>query len=81
MYELLGIGIKSLDDDGFHFYQNRLILKVLEVTWMEHFNGFPIPTKSEAPLGTDDNGYEAKIDWPNSYAYVIGMMFILHQIK
>ena len=37
----------------------------------------PTPTKVESPLGTDANGYEAKINWPNSYASVIGMMFYL----
>ena len=41
---------------------------------MEHCNGFPTPTKVEAPLGTDANGSEAKRYWPNSYASVIGMM-------
>ena len=44
---------------------------------MENCNGFPTPTKVEAPLGTDTNGYEAKRDWPNSYASVIGMMLYL----
>ena len=47
---------------------------------MEHCNGFPTPTKVEAPLGTDNNGYEAKIYWPNSYASVIWMMFYLTSI-
>ena len=37
----------------------------------------PTPTKVEAPLGIDANGSEAKIDWPNSYAYVIGMMLYM----
>ena len=41
---------------------------------MDHCNWFPTPTKVEAPLGTDTNGYEAKRYWTNSYAYVIGMM-------
>ena len=44
---------------------------------MEHCNGLVTPTKVEAPLGTDNNGYETKIDWPNSYASVIGMMLYL----
>ena len=44
---------------------------------MEHSNGFPTPTKVEAPLVTDLNGSEAKRDWPNSYASVIGMMLYL----
>ena len=51
--------------------------KVLEATEMEHCNGLPTPTKVEAPLGTDANGSEAKIDWPNSYYSVIGMMLYL----
>ena len=33
--------------------------------------------KVETPLGTDTNGFEAKRDWPNSYASVIGMMLYL----
>ena len=44
---------------------------------MDHSNGFPTLTKVEAPLGTDANGSEAKRDWPNSYASVIGMMLYL----
>ena len=44
---------------------------------MENCNGLPAPTKVEAPLGTDANGSEAKIDWPNSYSYVIGIMLYL----
>ena len=44
---------------------------------MEHCNGLPTPTKVEAPLGTDKNGSEANIDWPNSYASVIGIMLYL----
>ena len=44
---------------------------------MEHFNGLPTPTKVDAPLGTDANGSEAKRDWPNLYASVIGMMLYL----
>ena len=44
---------------------------------MEDCNGLPTPTKVEAPLVTDANGSEAKRDWPNSYASVIGMMFYL----
>ena len=39
--------------------------------------GLPTPTKVEASLGTDVNGSEAKRDWPNSYASVIGMMLYL----
>ena len=44
---------------------------------MEDCNGLPIPTKVEAPLGTDINGSELKRDWPNTYASVIGMMLYL----
>ena len=44
---------------------------------MEDCNGLLTPIKVEAPLGTDVNGSEAKRDWPNSYASVIGMMLYL----
>ena len=44
---------------------------------MDDFNGLPTPIKVEAPLGTDVNGSEAKRDWPNTYASVIGMMLYL----
>ena len=44
---------------------------------MEHFNGLPTPNTVVAPLGTYYNGSEDKIDWPNSYASVIGMMLYL----
>ena len=54
-----------------------LIRKVLEAIGMENCNGLPTPTKIEASLGTDLNGSEAKRDWPNSYASVIGMMLYL----
>ena len=62
MSEFLGIYIKTLDDGGIQFFQNVLIRKVLEVTGVEQCNGLPTPTKVEAPLGTDTNGYEAKRD-------------------
>ena len=75
--EFLGIDIKTLDDGGFQFCQTGFIRKVLEATWMENFNGLPTPTKVEALLGIDANGSEAKRDWPNSYASVIGMMLYL----
>ena len=65
MSEFLGIDIKILDDSGFQFFQTGLIRKVLESTGMEHCNGFSTPTKVEAPLGTDSNGYEDKRDWIN----------------
>ena len=48
---------------------------------MEHCNGFPTPTKVETPLVTDENGPEAKRDWPNSYASVIGIMLYLESNK
>ena len=66
-----------MDDGVFQFYQARLIRKVLENTGMEHRFWFPTPTKVEAPLGTYDNGYEAKIYFPDSYVSVIGMMLYL----
>ena len=44
---------------------------------MEHCNGLPTPTKVEAPLGTDANGSEAKIDFTNLYDSIIGMMLYL----
>ena len=63
--EFLGVDIKTLDDGGFHFCQTRLIRKVLEDTGMQHCNGFPTPTKVEAPLVTDANVSEAKRNFPN----------------
>ena len=77
MSEFLGIDIKTLDNGEFQFCQTGSIRKVLEATGMEHCNGLPTPTKVEAPLETDENGYESKRDWPNSYASFIGMMFYL----
>ena len=77
MSEFLVIDIKTLDHGGFQFCQTRLIRKFLETTGMEHCNGLPTPTKVEAPLGTDKNGFKAKRDWPNSYASVIGMKLYL----
>ena len=65
MSEFLGIDIKTLDDGGFKFFQTGFIRKVLEARGMGNCNGFPTPTKVEAPLGKDANGYEAKRDWPN----------------
>ena len=72
MSEFLGVDIKTLDDGRLQFCQNGLIPKVLEAPGVDHCNGLPTPTKVDAPLGTDVNGSEAKRDWPNSYAYVIG---------
>ena len=77
MSEFLVIDIKTLDNGGFQFCQTAFIHKVLESTGMEHCNGFLKSTKVETPLGTDANGSEAKRDWPNSYASVIGIMLYL----
>ena len=77
MSDFLGIDIKALDDGRFKFCQTGLIRKVLEATGTENSNGFPTPTKVEAPLVIDAHFYEAKRDWPNSYASVIGMMLYL----
>ena len=77
MSEFLGIDIKKLDCVRFQFSQTGLIRKVLEATGMEDCNGFPTPTKVEAPLGTDANGSEAKRYCPNSYTSVIWMMLYL----
>ena len=75
--EFLGIDIKTLDDGGFQFFQTGFILRFLEATCTEHYNGLPTPTKVESPIGTYINGYEAKRDWTNSYASVIGIMLYL----
>ena len=74
MSEFLGIYINTLDDGGFQFCQNGLIRKA---TGMEYFNGLTTTTKVEANIGTDANGFEAKIDWTNSYTSVIDMMLYL----
>ena len=63
MPEFFCIDIKTLDNNGFQFFQIGLIRKVLEAIGMEHSNWFPTPTKVEAPLGTDVNDSEAKRDW------------------
>ena len=75
--KFLGIDINKLDDGGFQFCQTGLIRKVLEATGMENSNGLPTATKVYAPLGTDINGSDAKIYWPNPYASIIGMMLYL----
>ena len=77
MSKLLDIGIKTLDDVGFQFYQTELIHKVLEATGMDHYNGFPTPTKVYTPIGIYENGYETKRYWTNSYDSDIGMMLYL----
>ena len=48
---------------------------------MDNCNGLITPTKVEAPLGTDTNGYEAKRYCTNSYASVIGMILYLASNK
>ena len=77
MSELLGIDIKTLNDGGIIFFQTGLIRKVLEAKGMDNCNGFPTPTKVEAPIGTNANCSESKRHWTNSYASVIGMMLYL----
>ena len=77
MSELLGIDIKTLDDGGSQFDQTVFIRKLLEATGMENFHGLQNPTKVESPLGTDENGSEAKRYCTNSYSSVIGMMLYL----
>ena len=57
MSEFLGVDINTLEDDGCKCCQTGSILEVLEATCMDHFNGLPTPTKAEAPLGKDVNGY------------------------
>ena len=44
---------------------------------MDNYNEFPTPTKVDTPLDKDENGYEARIYWLNSYSSVIGIMFYL----
>ena len=65
MYELLDIDIKTLDTGRFQFYQTGLIRKIFESTGMESCNGLTTFIKVEEPLRIDENGYEAKIYWPN----------------
>ena len=77
MSKFLDIEIKTLDNAGFQLYQTEFIRKVLEATIMDHLNGFKIPTMFAEPLSKGMNYPEAKIDWPYSYASVIGMMLYL----
>ena len=58
-------------------FQTVLIRKFLESKGVEDCNGFPTPTKVEAPLCAEENGSEAKRDWTNSYYSFIGMMLYL----
>ena len=75
--KFLCIDIKTLDNNGFQFFQIGLIRKVLESTGIERCNRLLTPIKVEAPLGKYTNGYEDKVDWTNSYASVIGIMLYL----
>ena len=81
MYEFLGIDFKTLNYGVFQCCQTGLIRNVLEATGVKHCNGLPTPTNLEAHTGTYDNGSEAKRDWPNSYASVIGIMFYMELKK
>ena len=81
VYEFLCIDINTLDDGWFQFYQTGLIRRFLGSKEIDHCNGFPTPTKIEAPPETCENGFEDNIDWPNSYAYVIVMMLYLESNK
>ena len=76
MSEFLGIYIKTLYDGRFQFYQTGSIRKFLEATGMEHCNWLPTSTRVEAHLGKVEIGSEANIYWTNSYASIIGMVFI-----
>ena len=75
--ELLVVDIKRLHNGAFQFYQTGLIHKVLEDTYMEHCKVFPITTKVEAPIVTDDHVYKSKRDCLNAYASVIGVILYL----
>ena len=75
--DFLGIDIKKFNDVGIQFCQTGLIHKFLEVTRMDHCNRLNTPTKVEEYLATYENGSEAKRDWANSYASVIGMILFL----
>ena len=44
---------------------------------MDYCNGLPTPTKVEPLLVTDANVSEAKGDWTNSYASIIGIILYL----
>ena len=77
MSEFSFIYIKTLYYRGFQLYPTVLIRKLLEATGIDHFNWLPTLTKVEAPIGTDENVPEAKRDWSNSYASVIGIMLYL----
>ena len=81
MSELLGIDIKNLYSGGSQFYQTVSMRKLLEATGMDHYNGFPIPTKIEAPLGEYDNGPESHIYCPNFILLLYGLCCICHQTK
>ena len=44
---------------------------------MGRFNGLPTYTRVEAPSVTYEHGIKDKINCPNSYASIIGMMLYL----
>ena len=73
----LFIGITTLDDGGFKFYQYGFIWKVLEDTGVEHCNKLPTITNFQAHLRKDYNGTEGKIYWSYSYAFIIGGILYL----
>ena len=57
----VGIDIKKLNDGGFQFYQSVLVWNVLKSNVTDNCNGFPTPTKVDAPVWTFENGPEDKI--------------------
>ena len=77
MYEFLCIDTKTLNYGGFKFYQNGLVLRVLEATGVNNYDRLPTPTKVEALLKTDENDTEAKRDRKNPYISVIGIILYL----
>ena len=56
---------------------NRIDPKILGIYRYGELQCFPTPTKVESHLGTDENGTEAKRDWTNKYASIIGTMLYL----
>ena len=77
MSELLCIDINTLDDFLFQFYQTGLVNKVLEAAGVDNFNVLLTTTKGEVTLGKDENDPDANRYWPNSYAYILGIIFYL----
>ena len=62
MSGLLVMDTKTFNNGRSQFYETGLIRKVLEYTGMHYCNGLPIPNRIEAPIGTCENGPEAKRD-------------------